>query len=64
MAIGLGAEFNSAIEEMWPAHPTRRDRRRGRRRTMARLAARIRPDRDLDAEPPAGQDSATRHRTA
>ncbi|MBV9729966.1 MAG: YihY/virulence factor BrkB family protein, partial [Pseudonocardiales bacterium] len=39
MAIVLGAEFNSAIEEIWPAHPTRRDRRRGRRRTMARLAA-------------------------
>jgi membrane protein len=39
MAIVLGAEFNSAIEEIWPAHPTRRDRRRERRRTMARLAA-------------------------
>ena len=24
MAILLGAEFNSAIEELWPAHPTRR----------------------------------------
>jgi membrane protein len=30
MAIVLGAEFNSAIEELWPAQPTRRDRRRGR----------------------------------
>jgi membrane protein len=39
MAIVLGAEFNSAIEEIWPAHPTRRDRRRVRRATMARLAA-------------------------
>ncbi|MGH3871007.1 MAG: YihY/virulence factor BrkB family protein [Pseudonocardiaceae bacterium] len=39
MAIVLGAEFNSAIEELWPAHATRRDRRRGRRREMARLAA-------------------------
>jgi membrane protein len=39
MAIVLGAEFNSAIEEIWPAHPTRRDRRRGRRRMMARFAA-------------------------
>ncbi|HWR47439.1 MAG TPA: YihY/virulence factor BrkB family protein [Pseudonocardiaceae bacterium] len=39
MAIVLGAEFNSAIEEIWPAYPTRRDRRRGRRATMARLAA-------------------------
>ncbi|MDQ3761244.1 MAG: YihY/virulence factor BrkB family protein [Actinomycetota bacterium] len=40
MAIILGAEFNSAIEEIWPAHSTRRDRRRWRRRTMARLAKR------------------------
>jgi membrane protein len=29
MAIVLGAEFNSAIEELWPAPPTRRDRWRG-----------------------------------
>ncbi len=28
MAIVLGAEFNSAIEDIWPAQPTRRDRRR------------------------------------
>jgi membrane protein len=34
MAIVLGAEFNSAIEELWPAHPTRRDRRRTRRATV------------------------------
>ncbi|MGH3695914.1 MAG: YihY/virulence factor BrkB family protein [Pseudonocardiaceae bacterium] len=51
MAIVLGAEFNSAIEEIWPAHSTRRDRRRGRRRTMARLAARARDERD-----PAGDE--------
>ncbi len=51
MAIVLGAEFNSAIEEIWPAHSTRRDRRRGRRRTMARLAARARAERD-----PAGDE--------
>jgi membrane protein len=42
MAIVLGAEFNSAIEEIWPAHPTRRDRRRERRQIMARLTARAR----------------------
>jgi membrane protein len=35
MAIVLGAEFNSAIEELWPAHPSRQERRRGRRRTVA-----------------------------
>ncbi|HZE01751.1 MAG TPA: YihY/virulence factor BrkB family protein [Pseudonocardiaceae bacterium] len=34
MAILLGAEFNSAIEEIWPAHPTRRERRQ----TTARVA--------------------------
>jgi membrane protein len=51
MAIVIGAEFNSAIEELWPARPTRRDRRRARRREMARLAAR--------ATPPTGQDGRT-----
>lgn len=76
MAIVLGAEFNSAIEEIWPAHPTRRDRRRGRRRAMARLAARIRsgngsagderaqPPPDSDIEQSGGQDGAARQRTA
>jgi membrane protein len=42
MAILLGAEFNSAIEEIWPAHPTRRERRQ----TMARVAERAQPDSD------------------
>jgi membrane protein len=51
MAIVIGAEFNSAIEELWPAHPTRRERRRARRREMARLAARDRPDSDQDSNP-------------
>ncbi|MGH3823634.1 MAG: YihY/virulence factor BrkB family protein, partial [Pseudonocardiaceae bacterium] len=74
MAIVLGAEFNSAIEEIWPAHLTRRDRRRRRRRTMARLAARARPGNDSavnepaqpppDPNRPGGQDGATRQRTA
>lgn len=41
MAIVLGAEFNSAIEELWPAHPAQRDPRRGRRATT-RLRARYR----------------------
>jgi membrane protein len=51
MAIVIGAEFNSAIEELWPAHPTRRERRRARRREMARLAARGRPDTDGAQQP-------------
>jgi membrane protein len=42
MAILLGAEFNSAIEEIWPAHPTRRERRQ----TIARVAERAQPDSD------------------
>jgi membrane protein len=55
MAIVLGAEFNSAIEEIWPSHPTRRDRRRERRREMARFAARADTDRDrMQLQP--GQD--------
>jgi membrane protein len=40
MAILLGAEFNSAIEELWPAHPTRRDRRRTRRPVAAATLSR------------------------
>ena len=66
MAIVLGAEFNSAIEELWPAHPTRRDRRRERRREMARLAARDRAasdgaqwQRGRTPGPPTGQDGHT-----
>jgi membrane protein len=39
MAILLGAEFNSAIEELWPADATRRERWRGQRRTMPRSDA-------------------------
>jgi membrane protein len=60
MAILLGAEFNSAIEEIWPAHPTRRDRRRGRRRTMARIAARAWPDNNRSDSTVAGSDQANR----
>ncbi|MGH3982895.1 MAG: YihY/virulence factor BrkB family protein [Pseudonocardiaceae bacterium] len=69
MAIVIGAEFNSAIEELWPAHPTRRDRRRARRRKMARLAARAHTggephsdgaqQRDRGTKPSTSQDGAT-----
>jgi membrane protein len=54
MAIVIGAEFNSAIEELWPAHPTRRERRRVRRREMARLAARA-----SGTKPSTSQDGPT-----
>jgi membrane protein len=56
MAILLGAEFNSAIEEIWPAHPTRRQRRQ----TMARVAARAQPDSDRPDSDVVGSDRANR----
>ncbi|HET9258110.1 MAG TPA: YihY/virulence factor BrkB family protein [Pseudonocardiaceae bacterium] len=66
MAIVLGAEFNSAIEELWPASPTRRDRRRGRRMLMARIAARAHPEpaEGEPRKPPPARDDPTRQRTA
>ncbi len=39
LAIVIGAYFNAAIQEMWPARMTRRQRRRGRRLEMTRAAA-------------------------
>jgi membrane protein len=39
MAILLGAEFNSAIEELWPAHPSQQEPRRWRRWLRARWSA-------------------------
>jgi membrane protein len=41
-AIVAGAQLNNAIEEMWPAHMTRRERRRWRRLEMERAAERLR----------------------
>ena len=41
MAIIIGAQFNNAIEEMWPAKMTRRERRRWRRLEMRRAAQRM-----------------------
>ena len=42
MAIIVGAHFNSAIEEFWPAKMTRRQRRRWRRLELERAAVKIR----------------------
>src|SRR5262249_56523368 len=65
MAIVLGAEFNSAIEELWPARPPRRDRRRGRRVPMPRIAARARPATEpAEGKPPPARDDPTPQRTA
>jgi membrane protein len=38
LAIIIGAYFNAAIQEMWPARMTRRQRRRWRRLEMSRVA--------------------------
>ncbi|MBE1471074.1 YihY/virulence factor BrkB family protein [Kibdelosporangium phytohabitans] len=43
-AIVLGAHFNAAIQELWPAKMTRRQRRRWRRLEMERVAEHIRSD--------------------
>jgi len=43
-AIILGAQLNHTIEEMWPAHMTRRERRRWRRLEMERAAERLRQE--------------------
>jgi membrane protein len=43
-AVVLGAHFNAAIQEMWPAKMTRRQRRRWRRLEMERVAEHIRSD--------------------
>nr|WP_084716447.1 YihY/virulence factor BrkB family protein [Saccharothrix syringae] len=69
LAITLGAYFNSALQEMWPARMTRRQRRRWQRLEIERAAERIRSDEDKRArehaagghgtaaagEPPSGQ---------
>ena len=44
MAIVLGAHFNSAIQELWPAKMTRRQRRRWRRLELERAAERIKDE--------------------
>ncbi|WP_245777758.1 YihY/virulence factor BrkB family protein [Lentzea xinjiangensis] len=44
LAITLGAYFNSAIQEMWPARMTRRQRRRWRRLELERAATRLREE--------------------
>ncbi|ONI79385.1 ribonuclease BN [Actinosynnema sp. ALI-1.44] len=43
-AIVLGAHFNAAIQDLWPAKMTRRQRRRWRRLEMERVAEHIRSD--------------------
>ncbi|WP_075973158.1 YihY/virulence factor BrkB family protein [Actinokineospora bangkokensis] len=42
LAVVIGAYFNAAIQELWPAKMTRRERRRWRRLEMERAAEEIR----------------------
>lgn len=44
LAVLVGAQFNNAIDEMWPVHMTRRQRRRWRRLAMDRRASRAQAD--------------------
>jgi membrane protein len=52
LAITIGAYFNSAIQDMWPARMTRRQRRRWRRLEMERTAERIRADENKESRIP------------
>jgi membrane protein len=57
-AVVLGAHFNAAIQEMWPARMTRRQRRKWRRLEMERVAEHIRSDQGelpQQQQAPAGQ---------
>lgn len=49
MAIIIGAQFNNAIQEMYPAHMTRAERRRWRRLEMKRMAQRMHTERGYQA---------------
>ncbi|ASU79510.1 YihY/virulence factor BrkB family protein [Actinopolyspora erythraea] len=59
-AVVGGAQFNNAIQRMWPAGMTRRERRRWRRLEMQRAAQRLRTERGYEAwrdgNPQGGQD--------
>jgi membrane protein len=44
LAVVAGAYFNSAIQELWPAKMTRRQRRKWRRLEMERASERLRSD--------------------
>lgn len=46
LAVVGGAYFNSAIQELWPAKKTRRQRRRSRRREMRRANERMAAERE------------------
>lgn len=53
LAVVIGAYFNAAIQEMWPARMTKRQRRRWRRLEMERAAGKAKTDEDTQADVPA-----------
>ncbi|HET8642744.1 MAG TPA: YihY/virulence factor BrkB family protein [Pseudonocardiaceae bacterium] len=63
-AIVIGAQLNNAIEEMWPAHMTRRERRRWRRLEMERAAERLRAERTAGRKPNGGGRAPKANRPA
>ncbi|MBP2473552.1 membrane protein [Crossiella equi] len=64
-AIVLGAHFNAAIQELWPARQTRRERRRWRRLEMARTAEKLRSQAEQEAwATAAAKEAADRRRQA
>jgi membrane protein len=50
LAIVIGAYFNSAVQEMWPAKPTRRARSKWRRLEMVRATERAKNAKDDPAD--------------
>jgi membrane protein len=64
-AIIIGAEFNSAIQELWPARMTRAERRRWRRLEMRRIAQRWQTEQGYGREqqPDGDTTSATENDT-
>ncbi|MGW5054450.1 YihY/virulence factor BrkB family protein [Actinokineospora sp. NPDC004072] len=58
LAITLGAYFNAAIQDMWPAKMTKRQRRRWRRLEMERANERRRAEESRRAWRPGGEPAA------
>ncbi|SDH77277.1 membrane protein [Actinokineospora alba] len=50
LAVVIGAYFNAAIQDMWPAHMTRRQRRKWRRLEIERAAVQLRSDKDTKSD--------------
>jgi membrane protein len=56
LAIVIGAYFNSAIQDMWPARPTRRARRKWRRLEMVRATESAKKEKNNEQDDPADAD--------